>query len=94
MTNKDVESTGSESNGSNRQSSMKLCEVDQTFQRYRMDSEFNSPTGKGKGALYEAIKLDLYRPRASCITFRTTEERMEYGLRPFIDVMLRNYPMV
>ena len=46
MTNKDVESTGSESNGSNRQSSMKLCEVDQTFQRYRMDSEFNSPTGR------------------------------------------------
>ena len=29
--------------------------------------------GKGKDALFEALKLDLYKPKADCLSFRTSE---------------------
>ena len=65
-----------------------ICPPDITFERYRVEEKFPSqPSGKGKDALFEPLKLDLYKQKANSLLFRTSDA----NIGKWIQQLLKRY---
>ena len=56
---------------------------DESLKRYKVEL-FNPATGKAKDALFEEINFNLYKPGAKSFAFKTSESRICFWIRVFL----------